>query len=64
MRMKNLQCYGFERKIGKTPCGGKYAETYYYKDEGIACEKAEATHCIIFEKKRNGKTLNVIRCSL
>ena len=62
--MKNFECFGFERKMGKTPSGGRYAETYYYKDCNVACQKEEATHCIIFEKKRNGKTLNVIRCML
>ena len=62
--MKNMECYGFERKIGKTPNGGKYTETYYYKDCNEACEKIDATYCIIYEKKRNGKTINVIHCSL
>ncbi len=62
--MKNMECTGFERKIGKTPCGGKYAEIYYYRNCNEACEKSEATHCIIYEKKKNGKVLNVIHCML
>ena len=62
--MKNMECYGFERKIGRTPSGGKYAEIYYYKGCNEACAKEEATHCIIYEKKKNGTVLNVIHCAL
>lgn len=62
--MKNMNCYGFERRIGRTPCGGRYTETYYYNGCNIACEKSDATHCVIYEKKRNGKVINIIHCML
>ncbi|MBQ7226429.1 MAG: hypothetical protein IJX02_07520 [Clostridia bacterium] len=64
MKMKNMECFGYERKIGKTPNGGKFCEIYYYCGCGEPCEKQDATHCIIFEKKRNGKTINTIYCML
>jgi hypothetical protein len=62
--MKNMECYGFERKTGKTPSGGRYSETYYYKNLNEACAKEDATHCVIYEMKRNGKVLNIIHCML
>ena len=64
MKMKNIQCFGYERKIGRTPNGGKYAEIYYYNECNFACAKEEATHCIIFERKSNGKLVGTIHCSL
>lgn len=62
--MKNMECFGYERKIGKTPSGGKYSEIYYYCGCNEACAKEDATHCIIYEKKKNGKTINTIHCML
>lgn len=62
--MKNMECYGFERKIGKTPSKGRYTETYYYRNCNEACSKEEATHCIIYEKGRKGKIINIIHCML
>lgn len=62
--MKNTQYFGFERRVGKTPCKGKYAEIYYYRGCNESCAKEDATRCIIYEKKKNGKTVNVIECML
>lgn len=64
MKMKNIECFGFERKVGKTPSGGKFCDIYYYRGCNEACEKRDATHCIIFEKKKNGKLINTIYCML
>lgn len=64
MKIKNAECFGYERRVGKTPSGGKYSETYYYNGCNFACEKYEATHCIIYERKSNGKLINTIYCSL
>ncbi|MBE6675028.1 MAG: hypothetical protein E7596_07985 [Ruminococcaceae bacterium] len=62
--MKNFESFGYERKIGKTPNGGKYCEIYYYRGVNESCAKEEATHCIIYEKKANGKLINTIYCML
>ena len=62
--MKNTECYGYERRVGKTPSGGKYSEIYYFGEGGVACAKEDATHCIIYERKRNGKLINTIHCFL
>lgn len=64
MKMKNFECFGFERKIGKTPSGGKYCDIYYYCGCNEACEKRDATHCIILEKNKKGNLINTIYCSL
>ena len=64
MKMKNFECFGFERKIGKTPSGGKYCDIYYYCGCNEACEKRDATHCIILEKNKKGNLINKIYCSL
>ena len=62
--MISTQSFGYEKIIGKTPSGGKYCEIYYYRGVDEACAKEEATHCVIYEKKRNGKTINTIYCML
>lgn len=62
--MRSIEGVGFERKVGKTPSGGRYVEIYYYRNCNEACEKEDATHCVIYEKKKNGKVLNVIHCML
>ena len=62
--MKNKQSFGFERIVGKTLNGGKYSEIYYYCGYNEACAKEDATHCVILEKKANGKIINTIYCML
>ena len=62
--MKNIQSFGFERIVGRTTCGGKYSDIYYYCGYNEACAKEDATHCIIFEKNKSGKVLNTIFCKL
>lgn len=63
-KMSNTSSFGFERIVGKTPSGGRYCEIYYYRGVNEACAKEDATHCVIFEKKRNGTTINTIYCML
>ncbi|MBO5287512.1 MAG: hypothetical protein J6B34_05245 [Clostridia bacterium] len=58
--MKNEKSFGYEKIIGRTPNGGAYSEIHYYKDTNISCEKSEATYCIIYERKKNGKLINTI----
>lgn len=62
--MSNVSSFGFERIVGKTPSGGRYCEIYYYCGVNEACAKEDATHCVIYEKKKNGTTINTIYCML
>jgi len=63
--MKNHKiCYGYEKVLGKTPCGGDYAEIFYYDNDNIMCEANVATRCIIYERKRNGKIIHIIYATL
>ena len=63
--MKNHKiCYGYEKVMGKTPRGGDYAEIFYYDNDNVMCEAREATRCIIYERKRNGKIINTMYASL
>lgn len=58
--MKNEKSFGYEKIVGKTPNGGAYSEIHYYKDINTACDKEDATYCIINERKRNGRLINTI----
>ena len=62
--MKRIQEFGYEKVIGKTTSGGKYAEIYYFCDYNRLCAKEDATHCIIYEKAKNGSVLHTIHCKL
>lgn len=57
-------CYGYEKIMGRTPSGGHYAEIFYYNDENVMCEANEASYCLIYERKRNGKIIHVIHAML
>ena len=62
--MKNVQAFGYEKRIGKTPSGGASCEIYYYCGYNEICAKEDATYCVIFEKSKKGETINEIHCKL
>lgn len=55
---------GYEKVLGKTIKGGDYSEIYYYNNDNEACAFSEATHCIIYERKKNGTLIHTIYASL
>jgi hypothetical protein len=57
-------CYGYEKVKGKTPSGGAYAEIFYYNNDHVMCEAREASYCLIYERKRNGRLIQIIHAIL
>lgn len=49
--------FGYEKIIGKTINGGFCSEIYYYNNDNEACERKDATRCVIYERQRNGAYL-------
>ena len=62
--MKDAKGYGYERIVGKTISGGAYSEIFYFSGYNEACEKKDATHCVIYERKGSGALVNKIYCKL
>ncbi|MBO5357218.1 MAG: hypothetical protein J6A95_05565 [Clostridia bacterium] len=51
---------GYEKLLGKALKGGDYSEIYYYNNDNEACEAGKATHCVIYEREKNGKLVHTI----
>ena len=60
--MKNQ--FGYERVLGKTIKGGDYSEIYYFDNNNELCRNSEATHCVIYERKKNGALIHTIYSKL